>query len=219
VKLNPRDDLVSMTAIVAGAVVSVAVTIGSMILSGDDESRDFIYEVERNAWVQFEEVEVSPDVLVVDVAALAMGEIEWEAIGTYKTIEAMTATYPTNELVDRTLDALGSLALDNPDSGFVQGLYLKALRVSEYYAMEGGDERRALWLQGRFDLFAPLVMRYETTGLESIRFISQRLERSCEGSEEERDRLVAVMNHFPDSGDVAALFVQGLEKAWSCSPT
>lgn len=208
-----------MTAIVAGAVVSVAVTIGSMILSGGDESRDFVFEVERGGWVAFEEVEISPDVRIADVAPVGMEAVEWEAIGTYKTIEAMTATYPTHEMVDQTLDALGALALDNPSNGFVQGLYLKALRVSEYYAMEGGDERRALWLQGRFDLFAPLVMRYERAGLESIHFITQRLERSCAGADEEMDRLVAVMNRFPDSGDVAALFVQGLEKAWSCGAT
>lgn len=195
-KLNRRDDLVSMTAIVAGAVVSVAVTIGSMILSGGDESRDFMY-----------------------ATPVGMEAVEWEAIGTYKTIEAMTATYPTHEMVDQTLDALGTLALDNPSNGFVQGLYLKALRVSEYYAMEGGDERRALWLQGRFDLFAASVMRYERAGLESIHFITQRLERSCAGSDDEMDRLVAVMNRFPDSGDVAALFVQGLEKARSCGAT
>jgi len=218
VKLNPRDDLVSMTAIVAGAVVSVVVTIGSMILSGDDESLDFTYDVEELSaveWIALEETVVLSEI----GEELGPNPLEWAAIGTYKTIETMTASDPAAEDVDRALDQLGAYALDNPLNPFVQGLYLKALRVSEYHAMEAGDERRALWLQGRFDLFAPLVMRFDTVGLESIRFSIQRLERSCDGAEEEMARLVAVMNRFPDSADVAAMFVEGLETAWSCDPS
>ncbi len=211
-ELNPRDDLVSMTAIVAGAVVSVAVTIGSMILSGEDESVGFRYGPEE--LVRIERVAVAP---LTSMPGLS--SVELAAIGTYKTIEGMTATYPAHEVVDQALDELGAYALDNPLDPFVQGLYLKALRVSEYHATEGGDERRALWLQGRFDLFAPMVMRYDTVGIESIRFVIQRLERGCDGVDEETDRLVAIMNRFPDSADVAAMFVEGLEIAWSCDPS
>jgi len=201
-----------MTAIVAGAVVSVAVTIGSMILSGEDESVDFRYELDGESVTVVSEV--APLTPMLGLSSLELG-----AIGTYKTIEGMTATYPSHEVVDQALDELGAYALDNPLDPFLQGLYLKALRVSEYHAVEGGDERRARWLQGRFDLFAPLVMRYDTVGLESIRFVVQRLERGCDGVEEEKDRLVAIMNRFPDSADVAAMFVEGLETAWGCDPS
>ena len=106
-KEDARDDLVSMTAIVAGAVVSVVVTIGSMIMSD-----------ERAPEVTPASIGQPVRELVLDPRGPERGPtpVEWSVIQTYKTIESMTATEPTLDVVDQTLDELMSQAAQYPEN-------------------------------------------------------------------------------------------------------
>lgn len=86
--------------------------------------------------------------------------LEWQVIASYKRIESMTATDPSIEVVDQTLNELREFANDHPDNPYIQGLYLKGLRVARYYAVEGAHDDRALQLATRFTEHAARFAEY-----------------------------------------------------------
>ncbi len=119
--------------------------------------------------------------------------IEWRVIATYKAIESMTATEPSRDVVDQTLDQLMSHAAQYPENPYIQELYLKGLRVANYYAVAAEDEVRAFELEVRFVDHAARFMDYEGTVLESMRLQVQRHEQRCyRGSTYDAELLVAV---------------------------
>ncbi len=79
------DDLVSMTAIVAGAVVSVVVTIGSMIMSGDEAREVTPASIDRphhEVFLDAREPERGPT------------PAEWRVIETCRMIESVIVAEP-----------------------------------------------------------------------------------------------------------------------------
>lgn len=79
------DDLVSMTAIVAGAVVSVVVTIGSMIMSGDEAREVTPASIDRPHHEVF-----------LDARGPERGSTpaEWRVIETCRMIESVIVAEP-----------------------------------------------------------------------------------------------------------------------------
>jgi hypothetical protein len=173
-----------MTAIVAGTVVGIAVTIASLLLSGDDASKLL------SGW---------PPIV--------------EAIGAPEKVAVATETDPPRRVVDQTLERLWVYAVQHPDNPYIQELYLKALRVAEYYAAEADDGVRASLLAQRFGRHAGEVERYRGAALERTRMLLQLLERSCLDAEEHTGELRRVAERHPESEAIAEALVQGFEIA------
>lgn len=212
-----RDDLVSMTAVVAGAVVSVVVTVMSLIMT-DEESAphllEFGFPVPLEAPAP-EPISGSDEGAVRPRAAEA-GPTGWEwmVIRAYEPIESMSASEPSREVVDRSLARLQRYAIATPDNPFVQELYLKGLRVAQYWAVEGGDERRGRVLAARFESYRTVSVATPETALEAILFDIQRLERRCHAAEPRVDAMTAAGRPFLDDPDVRAALEQGLTIAF-----
>jgi hypothetical protein len=154
-----------MTAIVAGTVVTVAVTLASLWLSADEASAPpaETAETERHAFVDPRGPERGPDAL------------EWDVVRAYKPIESMTAAEPGDAIVDRALAELRAYANEHTDDPYVQELYLKGLRVAMYHAAEAGVVIRAAALEARFHEHAARFGDYEGVLLESMRLAQQKL--------------------------------------------
>jgi len=192
---NRRNDVVSMTAIVAGAVVGVVATAASLSLNADVshapvadpgmEAEAVTESTGVRAWTDPRGPERGPD------------ELEWEVIRTYKRIESMTATEPSRDEVDATLQVLRAYANRHSENPYIQELYLKGLRVAEYYAADLSDETRQAVLQARFRDHAARFPEYESVGLESMQMIAQRLGRGCEGIADAREELRRLAERFP----------------------
>lgn len=187
-----HDDLVSTTAIVAGAVVGIAVTLMSLWAAGD-ESLD-------RSWTDPRAPERGPT------------ELEWSAISTFKPIESMTVTEPGEPAVDAALDELRRVAEANPQNPFIQELYLKGLRVASYHSADGA---RRVDLADRFEAHASRAIPHELVTLEEMRMILQVLERSCPGAEGELPRLRALSLRHP-SEQTAELWIAGAEAVRGC---
>ena len=207
VKQNKRDDLVSMTAIVAGTVVSVVVTIASLIMS-DEESLSPTAASSDGA-----RIEAFTDPRGPERGPTAL---EWEVIRTYKAIESMTATEPSRQVVDETLTHLRAYANDHPENPYVQELYLKGLRVARYYSAVADDEVRSAALEARFVEHAVRFREYEGTALESMRLTIQRLEQSCDAVAVRSADLVELAQRFPDHEEIASTLRYGLDAAAQC---
>ena len=172
-------DLVPVTAIIAGAVVSVAVTVFSLIGIGD-ELTDRTVDDDYPEFLDDRRGEGLPHGMGPLGEMRGPTDVEWEAIRTYKVIETMTATDPSDGVVDEALVRLWSHARRHPENGYIQQLFLKGVRVAQYYAFERGDFDRADQLLGTFEAHLLRSAQYESTVLESMRMIVQRLGQSCE---------------------------------------
>lgn len=209
-----RDDLVSMTAIVAGAVVSVAVTIGSVLLGGDEESVVEATDTGIRVEIMIDE---SPEPWT-DPRGPERGpsDLEWEVVATYKVIEAMTETDPPSDVVDETLRALRRYAYSYPDNPFIHELFLKGIRVSQYYAYEGGDFDRASALAVSFGREAAESLRHDSSVLESIRMTVQLLDQECHELALRESRLVELAELIPDVEEVESLLEAGRASVGAC---
>ena len=206
-KLNTRDDLVSMTAIVAGTVVSVVVTIASLIIS-DEETL-----APPSASSDGARVEAFTDPRGPERGPTAL---EWEVIRTYKAIESMTATEPSRQVVDETLTRLRAHANDHPENPYIQELYLKGLRVAHYYSADVDDAARSATLEARFVEHAVRFMEYEGTALESMRLTIQRLQQSCDDVALRAADLVELAERFPNREEIRSTLRYGLDAAAEC---
>ena len=138
-------------------------------------------------------------------------DLEWQVIQTYKAIESMTASEPSQEVVDRTLSELRDFANHNPENPYIQELYLKGLRVAAYYSEESGLEARTEALQARFLEHAAEFMAYEMVVLESIRMRIQRLGQSCANHAFEAAAIRVLALRFPESEEIATALSSGVE--------
>ena len=197
-----QDELVSTTAIVAGAVAGIVVTALSLWLHSDElqvapvtlDRGGITVEITfgDGREVSAAEAPAAPETSVrrpsvphgwTDVRASARGPSarEWEAIGAFEPIESMTAREPGDEIVDRALAELSRYADDYRQNPNIQRLYLRALRVAEYHAMDAGDEVRAAALEARFGRHAAQALRYDGVVLEEMAMHVQKIGDSCVG--------------------------------------
>jgi len=186
-------DLVPVTAIIAGAVVSVAVTLFSLMGIGD-ELTDRGVDDDYPEFLEDRGGDGLPHGMGPLGEMRGPTDVEWEVIRTYKVIETMTATEPSDRVVDEALVQLWSYARWHSENGYIQQLFLKGVRVAQYYAFDRGDFDRADQLLGAFDAHLLRSSQYESTVLESMRMIVQRLGQSCEnwtGREAELNALAA----------------------------
>jgi hypothetical protein len=200
-----------MTAIVAGTVVSVVVTIASMWMSGEEKLSP--------TSVSIDATEVSIDVTESEVFLDPRGPergpspLEWDVIRTYKAIESMTATAPSMEIVDETLDQLRTYANDHPENPYLQELYLKGLRVAGYYAVAEDDDVRAAVLEARFTEHAARFMGYDAVVLEYGRLIVQRLDQSCDETVAHMRELRVLADRFRGGEEIEGIIRYGLAAA------
>ena len=189
-----QDELVSTSAIIAGAVAGVVVTAVSLWLHADEL---------RVAPVTPDSPGISVEIIIGDDPAAPVAEapaaeeadvwtdprgpergpteLEWDVIRAFKPIESMTADEPGNETVDLALTELVGYADDHPDNPYIQELYLKGLRIAHYYARDAGDEVRAALLGARFERHAAAAPEYEGVLLEAMAMRVQEVRQSCDG--------------------------------------
>ena len=196
-----------MTAIVAGTVVSVVVTIASLIMTDEGSLSPTPASLDgarSEAFTDPRGPERGPTAL------------EWEVIRTYKAIESMTANEPSQQVVDETLTRLRAYANDHPENPYIQELYLKGLRVAQYYSALANEEVRSATLEARFVEHAVRFMEYEGTALESMRLTIQRLEQSCDAVAVRAADLVELAQRFPDGEEIDSTLRYGLDAAAQC---
>jgi hypothetical protein len=209
-KPDGKDDLVSMTAIVAGAVVSVVVTVMSMIMSDEEPRLRLEVTVEPAP-----EAEIVENDVFLDPRGPERGptDYEWRAIGAYEPIEAMSAAEPSIEAVDEALRRLEGYAISSPENPYVQELHLKGLRVAQYWAVAGGDTERAARLAARFEAFRTVSEPTRWTALEGIRFDIQRLEQNCHAAVPRVDAMTSAALPFMEDAEVSSTLEYGLALA------
>lgn len=225
VKEDRRDDLVSTTAIVVGAVVGIAATVVSLWLSAEETRAPMIPDLLEEPAALFGESGAS--VVVVPLRSTGEAwtdprgpergpdEAEWEVISTYKTIESMTSTEPGDEAVDRALVELWSYAKEHPSNPFVQEMQLKGLRVAQYWAFQGGDLLRASLLGSRFENQASESLMHDLTVRESMRMLAQRIGQRCENAADDVEELRRLSLYFPNEHS-AEVLRSGVDAAMAC---
>lgn len=127
-----HDDLVSVSAVVSGALVAGLVTflaVWAIDWQGTSVPFGPVPSVER----------VAPDLVSEGWAVIADGSASPQA-------------------VDRALADLGRLALDRP-SGPEARLYLAGLDIARQRAVVAGNPKRARWMEVRYGRFASIRAR------------------------------------------------------------
>jgi hypothetical protein len=194
-KEDRRDDLVSATAIIAGAAVSVAVTVLSILMSGEESAPQSI------------------EYLVTERGPTAL---EWDVIEAYKSVESMTAAESGDAAVNEALSQLETFARQHRGNPFIQELHLKGLRIATYWAVDAGAHGRARHLGVRFETEASRAPQSEGVALESMRMIVQRLEQSCDGSNDAQDELQRIAS-LNAGEEVERTWLWGVDAAETCA--
>ena len=220
-KEDRRDDLVSTTAIIAGAAVSVAVTVASILMSGEESVPQSIQDLVAAPEMEYVDA-ASTDWFPMDQWTDPRGPergptaLEWDVIGAYKPIESMTAAESGDPMVEEALVQLETLARQHRENPFIQELHLKGLRITTYWAVAAGDLDRAGRLSNRFETEAPRAPQSEGVALESMRMIVQRLEQSCDGLTDAQDELQRIASRYPGE-EVERTWLWGVDAAETCA--